>query len=53
MPLYEFHCDRCDKDVPLTLTMSERESASQRCPDCRGPLQPLVTSFYSKTSKKS
>jgi putative FmdB family regulatory protein len=53
MPVYEFHCERCNKDVALTLTLRERETGSARCPDCRSPLAPVMASFYSKTSKKS
>ncbi len=53
MPLYEFMCPRCQKEVSMTLTVKERESGSAKCPKCRGELQPVMASFYSKTSKKS
>jgi putative FmdB family regulatory protein len=53
MPLYEFYCSRCKKEVALTLTIKERESGTARCPECRGALEPLLATFYSKTSKKS
>jgi putative FmdB family regulatory protein len=53
MPVYEYHCERCKKDVTLTLTVKEREGGGARCPVCRGALTPLVASFYSKTSRKS
>lgn len=52
MPLYEFMCPRCKKQVALTLTIKERESGAT-CPECGGPLEPLLAAFYSKTSKKS
>jgi putative FmdB family regulatory protein len=53
MPVYEFHCAQCKKDVTLTLTVKEREAGAARCPTCRGALVPLVAPFYSKTSRKS
>ena len=53
MPLYEFMCPRCNKQLSMTLTVKERESGGVKCPDCRGKLEPLMATFYSKTSKKS
>jgi putative FmdB family regulatory protein len=53
MPLYEFYCPQCQKEVSLTLTMKEREGGSPKCPDCKKPLEPRLGTFYSKTSKKS
>jgi len=53
MPTYEFHCPRCRKEVSLILTVKERESGNVKCPDCRGSLEPVMATFYSKTSKKS
>jgi putative FmdB family regulatory protein len=53
MPLYEFHCPHCQKEVSLTLTLKERESGGAKCPDCRTRLEPVLAPFYSKTSRKS
>jgi putative FmdB family regulatory protein len=54
MPLYEFFCDKCQKEVSLTLSMSEREKGAAKCPQCgSGDLRPLVGTFFSKTSRKS
>ena len=53
MPLYEFRCPRCKKELSMTLTVKERESGVAKCPDCRAVLEPLMATFYSKTSKKS
>ncbi len=54
MPHYEFYCDQCRKEVALTLTMSERDRGGYRCPDCGGTsLQPLMGTFFSKTSRKA
>ena len=54
MPLYEFYCDRCKKEVSLTLSMSEKEKGEAKCPQCGSPdMRPLVAAFFSKTSRKS
>jgi putative FmdB family regulatory protein len=53
MPLYEFLCPRCQKEVALTLTFKERESGDAKCPDCRTKLEPVMAPFFSKTSRKS
>jgi len=41
------------RKVSLILTVKERESGNAKCPDCRGSLEPVMATFYSKTSKKS
>lgn len=54
MPLYEFYCPKCDKEVGVTLTLTEKESGTVACPACGGKdLQPLMARFFSKTSRKS
>jgi putative FmdB family regulatory protein len=54
MPQYEFYCEKCKKEVSLTLTISERERGDQKCPKCGAKkLEPLMGSFFSKTSRKS
>lgn len=54
MPLYEFLCKSCRKEVSLTLTLKEREARNFTCPHCGGrALEPLLTGFFAKTSKKS
>ena len=53
MPLYEFYCDRCQKEVALTQTMSEHAQGAT-CPGCGNrDMRPLVGMFFSRTSKKS
>jgi putative FmdB family regulatory protein len=52
MPLYEFDCSTCRKEIALTLSVKARE-AGAKCPDCQRPLEPLLATFYSKTSRKS
>jgi putative FmdB family regulatory protein len=55
MPHYDFYCDRCRKEVSMTLSMGERERGDYQCPDCgaKGGLQPLMGAFFSKTSRKA
>ncbi|MBI2160594.1 MAG: zinc ribbon domain-containing protein [Candidatus Rokubacteria bacterium] len=54
MPLYEFYCDKCKKEVSMTLSIREREKGEAACPKCGNrEMRPLVGTFYSKTSKKS
>jgi len=54
MPSYEFYCPACKKEVVLTLTIREREAGGIKCPQCGGTdLQPLMGTFFSKTSRKS
>jgi len=54
MPLYEFFCDQCRKEVALTLSMSEKEKGDAKCPQCGSrEMRPLVGTFFSKTSRKS
>ena len=54
MPLYEFFCDKCHKEVSMTLSISEREKGDATCPECGSrELRPLVGTFFTKTSRKS
>ena len=54
MPLYEFYCPRCDKEVSVTLTLKEREGGGVACPQCGDrDLKPVLATFYAQTSKKS
>ena len=54
MPVYEYYCDKCDREVMLTLTISQHEKGKIECPQCGGKaLRPLLSAFMSQTSKKS
>jgi putative FmdB family regulatory protein len=54
MPAYEYYCDRCRGDVTVTLSISEHDKAKVACPQCGNTaLRPLVSTFFSQTSRKS
>ncbi|MFQ5801273.1 MAG: FmdB family zinc ribbon protein [Candidatus Methylomirabilales bacterium] len=54
MPSYEFHCKKCNKAFGLTLSIKEREEGKIACPTCGSKeLEPLLGTFFAKTSKKS
>jgi putative FmdB family regulatory protein len=54
MPRYDYYCDACQKEVTLTMTMSEHDTVAAACPECQGrPLRPLVGAFFARTSRKS
>ncbi len=54
MPVYEYYCDRCQREVTVTMSMSAHEKGEAACPHCGATaLRPLVGSFFSKTSRKS
>jgi putative FmdB family regulatory protein len=54
MPNYEFYCEKCRKEVALTLTMGERDRGQYQCPGCGSKeLQPLMGAFFARTSRKA
>jgi putative FmdB family regulatory protein len=54
MPVYEYHCDKCAREVTLTLSIREHEKGEIKCPKCGSKaLRPLLSAFMSQTSKKS
>lgn len=54
MPLYEYFCETCQREVAVTMSMSEHDKGSPACPQCGGrQLKALIGSFFSKTSRKS
>jgi len=54
MPTYEFLCTQCQKEFSVTMTIKEREEKPPACPACGGTtLEPLLGSFFAKTSRKS
>jgi putative FmdB family regulatory protein len=54
MPRYDYHCETCNKDVTVSMSISEHDARAPSCPECgQQRMQPLVGSFFAKTSRKS
>ena len=54
MPRYEFMCEKCNKPFELIMTISEREKAAVKCPECQGTkVRPQLSGFVAQTAKKS
>jgi len=54
MPVYEYYCDKCEREVQLTLSIREHDKGPVKCPKCGGKtLRPLLSTFSSQTSRKS
>jgi putative FmdB family regulatory protein len=34
MPVYEYHCDKCEREVTLTLSIREHDKGPIKCPKC-------------------
>ena len=47
MPIYEYHCHGCDKDMEI---IQQGQGVRRKCPECGGKLEKLVsrTSFQLK-----
>jgi putative FmdB family regulatory protein len=54
MPLYEYYCETCKREVTIPMSVSEHDKASVTCPQCHGrDVRPLLGTFFSQTSRKS
>ena len=54
MPVYDFHCEECDKRVTLQLRLEEFEKGKYECPNCSNrDLKKQISIFQTKTSRKS
>ncbi len=54
MPHYEFYCEKCEKEVTLTLSIAERERGAYTCPACRGKaLRPAAGHIFLPDVEKS
>ncbi len=54
MSHYEFYCEKCEKEVTLTVSIAERERGGYKCPGCGGKaLKPLMARSFPRTSRKA
>jgi putative FmdB family regulatory protein len=54
MPVYEYYCENCRRAVAVTLSIGEHDKGVPACPQCNGKdIRPLVSTFFSQTSRKS
>ncbi len=50
MPVYEYYCEKCQREVTLTLTIREHETSKVMCPNCgSNALRPRLSTFVSQT----
>ncbi len=53
MPLYEYRCDSCQRDVTIPMSISEHDKGGASCPQCGGSLRPQLGTVFTQTSRKS
>ena len=54
MPNYEYRCEQCGEVFTRSEHVSEHGSTRPMCPKCQSDrVQPLMSTFYAKTGKKS
>ena len=54
VPIYEYRCRRCREVFDLAEHVAEHGKSHPRCPKCNSEeVEPVFTTFYAKTSKKS
>lgn len=54
MPLYEYRCDRCERDVTIPMSISQHDKGGATCPQCGDAgLRPQLGTVFTQTSRKS
>ena len=54
MPTYVYWCATCRRQFEKVMPVSKRATSRPVCPECKGrKVQPIITGFYAKTSRKS
>jgi putative FmdB family regulatory protein len=54
MPIYEYHCTKCDAHFTRQEGIEEHARARPTCPACQSrAVEPLLSPFFAKTVRKS
>jgi len=54
MPMYEYHCQACDRTFTIHQSLEERDAAPVKCPHCQeANVEQVLSPFVAVTSKKS
>jgi putative FmdB family regulatory protein len=54
MPTYEYRCRKCGEIFDVVEHLEQHQKERHRCPKCQSEeVEPQMTAFYAKTSKKS
>jgi putative FmdB family regulatory protein len=54
MPLYEYYCEKCQREVTIPMTISAHDKGGASCPQCGGTqMRPLMGTVFTQTSRKS
>jgi putative FmdB family regulatory protein len=55
MPVYEFHCRRCEKSFTAVMHVAEHDEDVAECPEChrKEDVKKLLSSFTAVTRRKS
>ena len=54
MPLYEYFCEKCHKEVTIPMSVSQHEKGGVTCPGCgSAALRPQLGTVFTQTSRKS
>ncbi|MCG6929652.1 MAG: zinc ribbon domain-containing protein [Desulfofustis sp.] len=54
MPVYDYRCEKCDRDFSLEMKISDYTKKKISCPKCKSKkVKRQISSFQTITSKKS
>ena len=54
MPVYEYKCQKCERDFSVEMSISEYTKRKITCPNCKSPeVKRQISVFQAITSKKS
>jgi putative FmdB family regulatory protein len=54
MPLYEYFCEKCQREVTMPMTISQHDKGGVACPQCGSTaLRPQIGTVFTQTSRKS